>query len=129
MTDAIKMVISVLTRHRGRGISEKDGVELQRQLATLLSVPIFTFSMASKHRAYCNEKATRLLLVNDLAKLAPLIATRSRGSNLVPRLFTPRCPPARNGHCQVRLVGLGGGIVLLAFEIGLHVGQRHQKAS
>jgi hypothetical protein len=64
--------------------SQMEGEKFLKEMSDALTVPIFWNAITAKHEAYKNEQETRLLMVNDLRKLAPHIETRTRGPNLIP---------------------------------------------
>jgi hypothetical protein len=58
-------------------------------VARQLAAPIFIYAVTSKHPAYAHEKETRLVIMNDLERLAPMTDLRTRGSSLVPYIPSP----------------------------------------
>ena len=69
-----------------------------------LSVPILWNSLTIKHPAYAHEAETRLILLNDISKLAHVIQTRTRNSQIVS--FVPiGFPIGRNAMIQEIMVG------------------------
>lgn len=89
LTDAIRRAVEIVALAKANVTSEAEGHQFLRDLATQLAVPIFSYASTCKHPAYRHEQETRILLVNDLVKLAPIIDTRTRGSTLVPFIRIP----------------------------------------
>lgn len=58
-------------------------------LVTELAVALLWNSLTSKHEAYEDEQEMRLMIVNDIRKLAPHIQSRTRGASLVPYVKVP----------------------------------------
>ncbi len=91
MAEAIQRAATLLAReHRDRHVhSAAEAEKFGKQLAGHLAVSILTYAITCKHPAYANEQETRLLIVNDLAKLDPITLTRRRGSSLIPYIASP----------------------------------------
>jgi hypothetical protein len=109
--DAIRRAIDIIVRAEADVTSQAEGHEFLRELATQLAVSIFTYAVTCKHRAYKHERETRMLLVNQLDLLAPIIETRTRGSTLVPFTQSVAGAICRSHHanhdrpCGRRFVG------------------------
>jgi len=84
--EAIDLALAIVSRFIAKEIPQNQdaGLRFLQALSVELAAPIIFNSMTSKHPAYVNERETRVLLVNDIAKLTPYIKTRVRGSELVP---------------------------------------------
>lgn len=54
-----------------------------RELQVAVAVPLLWNSLTVKHKAYKGEQETRLILINHVDVLAPLVKTRTRGSEIV----------------------------------------------
>ena len=87
--EAIRRAVDIIVLAEAEVTSQAQGREFLRELATQLAVAIFTYAVTCKHRAYKHERETRMLLVNQLDILAPIIETRTRGSTLVPFIRSP----------------------------------------
>jgi hypothetical protein len=90
---AIKRAIALIDRGEPSVTSPAEREAFRRVMAAELAVPIVVYSVTCKHPAYYHEEETRLLLINTLEQLSPLIETRVRGSNLVP--YIPIRMPVR----------------------------------
>jgi hypothetical protein len=89
--EAIERAIAIVRREVKDGAiqSESEARGFLKGMSVELAVPILWNSITTKHAAYQNETETRLLIINELAKLAPHIETRARGSNLIPFIRSP----------------------------------------
>jgi Protein of unknown function (DUF2971) len=86
---AIRRAIGLIVRGDRSVTSSAEQEAFGRVMAVELAVPIFVYSVTCKHPAYAHENETRLLLINNLEQLSPIIETRVRGSNLVPYIPIP----------------------------------------
>jgi len=106
--DAIGRALEIAMRGVRDATSPEEGFEFFRELSTLLAVPIFSYSMSAKDPAYENEREVRLLLSNDLDRLAPVLSSRARGSRLVPFIKSPLPVPLRQAIAGI-VVGPAAG--------------------
>ncbi len=82
-------VVKRETKNKNEIRSESEWREFLKRMSVELAVPILWNSITTKHCAYQNENETRLLVIGQLADLAPYIETRSRGPNLVSFIRSP----------------------------------------
>lgn len=83
-TEAIQEATAIIGRGQAHATSKLEREEFGKSVARELAVPLFTYAITCKDKAYAHERETRLLLVNDRAELDPIIDFRTRGANLVP---------------------------------------------
>jgi Protein of unknown function (DUF2971) len=102
-TDEIRAAVEIVVRAESDVATKAEGHQFLRDLATELVVPIFSLASTCKHRAYRHEQETRILLVNDLGKLAPIIETRTRGSTLVPFIRSPLAVRSAGAITQIMI--------------------------
>jgi hypothetical protein len=103
LTDAIRRAIQILVRAADDVTAEAEGHQFLRDLATHLAVSIFTHAVTCKHEAYQHEHETRMLLINQLSILAPIIETRTRGSTLVPFIRSPLAVRSAGAITQIMI--------------------------
>jgi hypothetical protein len=83
--DAIDRALHILEQAEKRSLFADASIrdDFFRRLRVALATPLLFSSLTTKHPAWKHEAETRLIMINDKQKLANVIETRTRGSQIV----------------------------------------------
>jgi hypothetical protein len=101
--EAAGIFLDTVDRYAELVRDKKVGIPFMQDFArAVIASPLIWNCLTSKHPAYAHEREVRLVILGQKAKLAPFIATRLRGSEIVPYIAHPL--PLRQPHKIVEVV-------------------------
>jgi hypothetical protein len=90
IAEAARIYAETLAQHPRLFADKAIGIPSMQQLATaLIAQPLIWNALTSKHPAYAHEREVRLVILGMRDWFAPVIKTRTRGSEIVPYIPRP----------------------------------------
>lgn len=99
---AVRLFQSAVDHDRELLADKAIGIPFMQLLAReVIASPLIWNCLTSKHPAYAHEQEVRLVILGESAKLAPLISTRFRSSEIVPYIAQPKDLRSPHGISEI----------------------------